>query len=82
VQASRLRDGSRKVTHITEISGMEGDTVILNNIFYFNEDGDGTEGKVSGYHTSNGLRPACEPLLRPYGYNLPATMFMKKTKRS
>ncbi|MDJ0753873.1 MAG: CpaF family protein [Ardenticatenaceae bacterium] len=81
VQASRLRDGSRKVTHITEIAGMEGDTVVLNNIFSFVDDGDDPEGKVTGYHAPNGLRPMCEPTLKQYGYPLPATLFMKSMKR-
>ncbi len=81
VQASRLRDGSRKITHITEIAGMEGDTVVLNDIFKFYDDGDSKDGKVAGQHASVGLRPQCEPILKQYGYNLPASLFLKNRKK-
>ncbi len=81
VQAGRLRDGSRKVTHITEIAGMEGDVVVLNDIFVFVDEGDDQNGKIKGHHTTNGIRPRCEPQLKPYGYNLPASMFLKKMNR-
>ena len=81
VQASRLRDGSRKITYITEVAGMEGDTVILNDIFKFYDDGDSENGKVRGGHASAGLRPNCEPTLKQYGYSLPSAMFMKTWKK-
>ena len=81
VQASRLRDGSRKITHITEIAGMEGDTVVLNDIFKFYDEGDGENGKIKGYHASSGLRPNCEAVLKQYGYTLPAAMFLKNRKK-
>lgn len=80
VQASRLRDGSRKITHITEVAGMEGDTVVLNDIFKFYDEGD-QNGKVAGQHASVGLRPNCEPILKQYGYSLPAAMFIKPRKK-
>lgn len=76
VQASRLRDGSRKVTHITEVAGMEGETVVQQDIFRFFDDGDTPDGKVKGRHESAGLRPACEPKMRQYGFKLPPTMFI------
>jgi pilus assembly protein CpaF len=76
VQISRLRDGSRKITHITEVQGIEGDTPIMTDIFKFVEKGE-EDKKVSGTHEPAGLRPKCEPTLRNYGFNLPATMFMK-----
>jgi len=80
IQASRLRDGSRKITHITEIAGMEGDTVILNDIFQFYDEGDTPDGKVSGAHASTGQRPYCEGVLKQYGYHLPSSLFMKTRK--
>jgi pilus assembly protein CpaF len=46
VQASRMRDGSRKITHITEIQGVEGENAILQNIFTFTDRGDGADGKI------------------------------------
>lgn len=77
VQTSRLRDGSRKVTHITEVIGMEGETVIMADIFKFNDEGDGPDGKIRGQHESMGVRPRCEPAFKQYGYNLPAAIFMR-----
>jgi pilus assembly protein CpaF len=76
VQVNRLRDGSRKITFITEVQGIEGDTPVLTDIFKFVEKGE-EEGKVTGEHEPAGLRPKCEPTLRNHGFNLPATMFMK-----
>ncbi len=81
VQASRLRDGSRKITHITEVAGMEGDTIVLNDIFKFYDEGDGEDGKIKGGHASAGLRPTCEQTLKQYGYSLPASLFMKTRKK-
>ncbi len=76
VQASRLRDGSRKVTHITEIQGLEGNTAVLQDIFRFFEQGE-EDGRVIGEMEPGGLRPKCEPKLRHHGFDLPASMFMK-----
>ncbi|MCB0211921.1 MAG: CpaF family protein, partial [Anaerolineae bacterium] len=77
VQASRLRDGSRKITHITEIQGVEGENAILQNIFTFNDKGDDANGKVVGQHEAGGIRPRCEPRLKQNGFSFPATMFLK-----
>ena len=77
VQAARLRDGSRKVIQITEILGMEGDTVVLQDLFMFNDWGDGPDGKIEGAHESTGLRPHCGVELKRHGFDLPASMFMK-----
>jgi pilus assembly protein CpaF len=76
VQVKRLRDGSRKITYITEVQGIEGDTPILTVIFKFIEKGE-AEGKVTGEHEPAGLRPKCEPVLKNHGFNLPVAMFMK-----
>ncbi len=77
VQASRLRDGSRKVTHITEIQGIEGENAILQNVFTFADRGDDENGKIIGEHEPGGIRPKCEPKLRQHGFNFPPSMFMK-----
>jgi len=79
VQAARLRDGSRKVTNITEIIGMEGETVIMQDIYKFFDEGDGPDGKVMGYHGPTGERPECDSVFKQYGFNLPPSMFMKKS---
>ena len=55
VQASRLRDGSRKITHITEVVGMEGDVVTLQNIIVFDILGEDANGKIVGRHRSTGI---------------------------
>lgn len=75
VQQARLRDGSRKVTSITEVTGMEGETVVMQEIFRFEETAE-KDGKVYGEFVSGGGRPNCEPRLRQFGFALPATMFI------
>ncbi|KGK89821.1 type II secretion system protein E [Desulfosporosinus sp. HMP52] len=57
VQQSRLRDGSRKITHITEVMGMEGDVIVLQDIFRFEQTGIDKQGKVQGYFRATGIRP-------------------------
>jgi pilus assembly protein CpaF len=76
VQQSRLRDGSRKVTQITEVCGMEGDTVVLQDIFKFTEDGLDPDGKVLGQMRPTGLRPMFTPKLEAAGFRLTADVFM------
>ncbi|KAA3665077.1 MAG: CpaF family protein [Chloroflexi bacterium] len=75
VQAARLRDGSRKVTSIAEITGMEGDIVVIQEIFKFVEEGE-KDGKVIGGFEPGGMRPDCEPRLKNHGFNLPASMYL------
>ncbi|MBA4130631.1 MAG: protein kinase [Hyphomicrobium sp.] len=55
VQASRLRDGSRKITHITEVLGMEDETVMLQNIIVYEVTGEDANGKLIGRHRSTGI---------------------------
>jgi pilus assembly protein CpaF len=55
VQASRLRDGSRKITHITEVLGMEGDVVTLQNLIVYEITGEDAHGKIVGRHRSTGI---------------------------
>jgi pilus assembly protein CpaF len=75
VQQSRLRDGSRKVTSITEVVGMEGDTVVLTEIFKFKENGVDESGHVSGEFNPTGMRPMFESRLKDAGFNLSPEMF-------
>src|SRR5215510_5759643 len=58
VQAARLRDGSRKITHVTEIIGMEGDVVTLQDLFIYEIQGEDASGRIVGRHKFTGLRPA------------------------
>ena len=57
VQAARLRDGSRKITHITEVVGMEGDVVTLQDLFVYEIHGEDANGRILGEHRATGLRP-------------------------
>jgi pilus assembly protein CpaF len=75
IQQSRLRDGSRKVTHITEVQGMEGDTVVLQDIFKFEQKGLDANGRVIGALKATGLRPLFLQTLISEGINLPKDIF-------
>jgi pilus assembly protein CpaF len=67
VQASRLRDGSRKITHITEVVGMEGEVVTLQDLYVFEFEGEDTRGRILGRHRPTGLRPVFWDRARYYG---------------
>ncbi|MEE4193811.1 MAG: CpaF family protein [Anaerolineae bacterium] len=74
VQQSRLRDGSRKITNISEIVGMEGDTVVMTDLFRFNEEGM-HNGKLIGDLVSTGIRPQFMPKLKLAGFRLGPEVF-------
>ncbi len=59
VQATRLADGQRKVVSVTEVTGMEGNIIQMQEIFHFERTGTGAEGEVFGEHRASGLRPKC-----------------------
>jgi len=68
IQASRLRDGSRRITHVTEVLGMEGDVVITQDLFVFEVLGEDAQGKLMGRHRSTGIgRPRFWERARMYG---------------
>lgn len=75
IQQSRLRDGSRKVTAITEVAGMEGDTIVMTDIFRFEQTAISTEGKIIGEHKPTGIRPIFIPRLEAYGFKLLPSVF-------
>jgi len=75
VQQSRLRDGSRKVTSITEVVGMEGDTVVMTEIFRFTQTGMTTDGKILGELKPTGIRPLFMPRLEAAGFKLGPQVF-------
>ena len=75
VQQSRMRDGTRKVTAITEVAGMEGETVILTDIFKFEQSGLTTDGKVLGDLKPSGIRPMFSPRLEAAGFKLGPEVF-------
>ena len=67
IQASRLRDGSRKITHITEVIGMEGDVITLQDIIVFDFEGETPDGRIVGRHKYTGLRPNFYDRVRYFG---------------
>ena len=78
VQQSRLRDGSRKLTYLTEVQGMEGDVITLQDIFIFDQTGRDENGKVIGRFKPTGIRPKFLDKLAANGINLPAEIFWAK----
>ncbi len=66
IQVQRLRDGSRKVTHITEITGMEGEVVTMQDLFRFEYEGEDEFGRIIGKQKSSGLRPILFERARMY----------------
>lgn len=75
IQQSRLQDGSRKITHITEVIGMEGDVISLQDIFVFDKTGLDNQGKVTGKHRSTGVKPQCVERLASMGIVLAPDLF-------
>lgn len=70
VHQARMKDGSRKITHITEVLGLEGDTIILQDLFVYNEQKNGSTGRVEGKFSSTGIRPYCAELFELAGHNI------------
>ena len=77
VQQARLRDGSRKIINITEVTGLESGAVVMQDVFLFEEEGE-KDGQVMGQFAPSGNRPNCEERLQQYGFKLPSNMFMPR----
>jgi pilus assembly protein CpaF len=75
VQASRLQDGSRRMVSITEVTGMEGDVISMQEVFRYKRVGLTPEGKIVGHFTANGVRSAYAERFRQWGYDLPASIY-------
>jgi pilus assembly protein CpaF len=75
VQQSRLKDGTRKVTAITEVAGMEGDTIVLTDVFKFDQTGITADGKVEGSLKPTGIRPLFYSRLQASGIKLGPEIF-------
>lgn len=76
VQAARLRDGTRRITHITEVQGIEGEVVVLQDIFRFEAQGIDDEGRVVGRHRPTGIRPKFYERLEAAGVAPPFELFL------
>src|SRR5262249_19770605 len=75
VHQSRFRDGSRKITHITEVQGMEGNVIVLQDVFRYDQTGMSDDGRVMGRHVPTGLRPRAMEKFRAEGIDLPPDIF-------
>ena len=75
VQASRLQDGSRRMVSITEITGMEGDVISMQEIFRYQRVGLTPDNKILGHFTATGVRSAFAERFRMWGYDVPASIY-------
>jgi pilus assembly protein CpaF len=75
IQQSRFSCGSRKITHITEVTGMEGDVIQLQDIFIFKQEGFGADGKVKGKHIATGAIPDFYQDLKNRGLDVDLSVF-------
>ena len=75
VQASRLQDGSRRMTSITEITGMEGDVISMQEVFRYQRVGLTPDNKIIGHFTATGVRSHFAERFRLWGYDLPSSIF-------
>ena len=75
VQASRLQDGSRRMTSITEITGMEGDVISMQEIFRYQRVGLTPENKIIGHFTATGVRSHFSERFKMWGYDLPSSIY-------
>jgi pilus assembly protein CpaF len=78
VQASRLAGGKRKVTYVSEIDGMEGDTIQMQNLFTFEQSGVDIDGNAEGHFMCHGIRPKALQRIEHRGIKLPSDMFEQR----
>ncbi|MCP4082055.1 MAG: CpaF family protein [Planctomycetaceae bacterium] len=78
IQANRLQGGPRKITHITEVVGMENDVIVMQDIFRYVQDGIDENGKAVGRFLCTGVRPRCLDQLNAAGIRLPASIFQER----
>ncbi|MCC2684003.1 MAG: CpaF family protein [Paenibacillaceae bacterium] len=78
IQQSRLKDGSRKIINITEVQGMEGDIIVLQDIFTFRQYGVDEQGKVIGKLLPTGVRPKFYEKLESSGIHIPSSVFVEE----
>jgi pilus assembly protein CpaF len=78
IQGNRLQGGPRKVTSITEVMGMEGDVVIMQDIFRFKQMGIDQNGRATGQFEATGVRPGFVPRLEAAGIKLPSNLFQER----
>lgn len=79
VQLSRLKDGSRKVMQVSEVIGMEGDLISLGDVYLFEQDSPGKDGRVVGNFVATGYTPKCLSVFAAMGVQIPRESFWKTT---
>ncbi|MGA9225489.1 MAG: CpaF family protein [Mesobacillus sp.] len=77
IQQSRLKDGTRKITSITEVQGMEGDVIVLQDVFTYKQQGVNDAGKIIGRLVPTGVRPKFYERLEASGIHIPANVFIE-----
>jgi pilus assembly protein CpaF len=80
LQVSRFADGTRRLTHISEITGMEDDVVSMQDVFVFEKTGVSPDGRTLGSFTATGIRPKFAEKLKASGITLPGNMFEQTTR--
>ncbi len=75
VQQARMKDGSRKITRITEVLGMEENIIVLQDLFVYKETGRNSDGSVEGHFETTGVRPNVSELLEQNGYKISSSWF-------
>jgi pilus assembly protein CpaF len=75
IQLVRFSDGTRKVVKLSEITGMEGNTIVMHDVFIYDQKGVDREGRVIGAYRATGVRPIFAERFKVYGYELPAGIF-------
>ncbi|MBT2735091.1 CpaF family protein [Bacillus sp. ISL-7] len=76
IQQTRLKDGTRKIVNITEVQGMEGEIIVLQDIFSFKQEGLNSEGKIIGRLVPTGVRPKFYDRLEASGIQIPSSVFI------
>jgi pilus assembly protein CpaF len=75
VQIARLSDGKRKVMSVSEITGMEGEVITMQDIFVFEQTGVGQDAAVQGHFRATGVRPKFLTRLKSFGVSVPDDLF-------
>src|SRR5262249_53344295 len=78
IQANRLQGGPRKITSISEVMGMEGDVIIMQDVFRFKQVGIDQNGRAFGQFEATGVRPSFVPRLEAAGIKLPSNLFQER----
>lgn len=81
VQVARLSDGTRRLTHITEVTGMESEVISMQDVFLFESRGVDSNGRVVGNFVGTGIRPKFSEKLKAAGFELPANLFEPNDRR-